>query len=391
MHLLLLSFYYSPDIGPGALRAKSMVEALIKYGPSDLKIDVITTMPNRYHTFKVLAEEIEQSEKLTIHRIKIPEHKNRMLNQSLCFFLYVIRARKLLLKKKFDIVVVTSGRLMSAFIGACVAKINHAKLYLDIRDLFTEAMQDLLAYMSFLSRIIIPILKIIEKWTFKAANKINVVSPAFVSHIKKISPNLSPSVFTNGIDEEFLYNDFKPKKNNKNITILYAGNIGEGQGLDSILPEAASYFKNIHFKLIGDGGARKKLIDKIQLKSLSNIELLKPIPRNELINEYREADILFLHLNNFKAFQKVLPSKIFEYAATGKPILAGASGYSAEFLKEKILGVEIFDPFNLDEMKISLQKLLKYNVLFDRKSFCKLYLRKNIMENLAKDILSLHK
>jgi len=32
-----------------------------------------------------------------------------------------------------------------------------------------------------------------------------------------------------------------------------------------------------------------------------------------------DADVLFLHLNAYKAFEKVLPSKIFEYAATGRP------------------------------------------------------------------------
>ena len=54
----------------------------------------------------------------------------------------------------------------------------------------------------------------------------------------------------------------------------------------------------------------------------------------ELIKKYQEADILFLHLNNYKAFLKVLPSKIFEYSATHKPICAGVSGHSKEFLKK---------------------------------------------------------
>ena len=35
---------------------------------------------------------------------------------------------------------------------------------------------------------------------------------------------------------------------------------------------------------------------------------------------------LFLQLNNIKAFENVLPSKIFDYGSYNKPILAGVSG-----------------------------------------------------------------
>ena len=45
MRILVLSYYYPPDIGPGSLRAKSIVDALLEEGPSNLKIDVITTTP----------------------------------------------------------------------------------------------------------------------------------------------------------------------------------------------------------------------------------------------------------------------------------------------------------------------------------------------------------
>ena len=54
MRILVLSYYYPPDIGPGSLRAKSIVDALLDEGPSNLKIDVITTKPNRYHSLNIL-------------------------------------------------------------------------------------------------------------------------------------------------------------------------------------------------------------------------------------------------------------------------------------------------------------------------------------------------
>ena len=85
-----------------------------------------------------------------------------------------------------------------------------------------------------------------------------------------------------------------------------------------------------------------------------------------LLEHYRKADILFLHLNNFRAFEKVLPSKIFEYAATGKPILAGVSGYASKFLREQIVGVQVFNPCDIVGMTAGLNKLLSGPKFFDR-------------------------
>ena len=90
MRILILSFYYPPDIGPGALRAKSIVDALIKEGPSDLKIDVLTTMPNRYHSLNIPALQHEVSSKISINRFVLPKHKNGILDQSKAFFSFPI-------------------------------------------------------------------------------------------------------------------------------------------------------------------------------------------------------------------------------------------------------------------------------------------------------------
>ena len=52
------------------------------------------------------------------------------------------------------------------------------------------------------------------------------------------------------------------------------------------------------------------------------------------MSEYDKASILFLHLNDYEAFYKVLPSKIFEYATTGKPIIAGVNGFAKDVISK---------------------------------------------------------
>ena len=59
--------------------------------------------------------------------------------------------------------------------------------------------------------------------------------------------------------------------------MVYAGNIGEGQGLEKIIPQTAKRLPNINFVIIGDGGSKKLLIDKINYLSLKNITLKKPV------------------------------------------------------------------------------------------------------------------
>ena len=100
MRILLLSFYFPPDIGPGPLRAKSIVDALIEEGPTDLKIDVITTMPNRYHSLNISALKYEDSTKVSIKRISLPKHKSGMFDQARAFIIFSIEVRKLILKRK---------------------------------------------------------------------------------------------------------------------------------------------------------------------------------------------------------------------------------------------------------------------------------------------------
>merc|ERR1711991_1100235 len=121
-----------------------------------------------------------------------------------------------------------------------------------------------------------------------------------MSYINKKAPHLTPTVYTNGIDEIFTKTEFSSKKKNSKPIVLYSGNIGYGQGLDRVIPEVASLNKDMDFKIIGDGGTKSSLVKKVNSYGLSNVHIIEPMPRHKLINEYKLADILFLHLNNYK-------------------------------------------------------------------------------------------
>jgi glycosyltransferase involved in cell wall biosynthesis len=390
LKLLVLSFYYTPDIGPGPLRAKAIVDALAALGDEHLEVDVLTTQPNRYHSLNNNVPSLERLSSVTVRRLSLPEHKSGMLDQALAFRSFASQVLEATAGKQWDVVIATSSRLMTATLGTCVARRSRAALYLDVRDLFTSAMEDVLSKSPL--RALMPAFKMLEFFTFRSAKKINVVSAGFAPHIRSIAPAVDLSQYTNGIDEEFLAADFFSTEvdESRATRILYAGNIGDGQGLHRIVPEVAGLMKEqAEFRLIGDGGKRTELKAALEQRAIKNVVLLDPMPRQSLFEQYRLADVLFLHLNDYKAFHKVLPSKIFEYAAIGKPILAGVSGYAAEFLRERVPGVEVFEPCNVDMMRQSFHKLLSGPRMIDRRDFCSRYLRRNIMGEMAKDIYAL--
>lgn len=383
MKVLLLSSNYPPDLGPGSLRAHSIASALAER--NGVELTVITTSPNRYKSISVPAASEEVNNGIKIKRIAIPKHKNGLLDQAISFLIFALGVRRAIKASEYDIVVSTSSRLMTASLSAWVSNKIEARLHLDIRDLFVDTMDDV--FKDHPVRFLIPIFRYLERWTFRKAATVSLVSQGFVDYVKDIVPDVPVDIFTNGIDEQFVSTNHCPSIKRDPPTVLYAGNIGEGQGLENILPQSANRFgSRIRFLVIGDGGRRRVLESAIS--NCPNVVLMEPIGREALIDQYREADVLFLHLNDYQAFLKVLPSKIFEYGATGKPILAGVTGYAADFLNSHVTGAEVFNPCDVNGMVDSLQRLLAGPRSFDRSGFCEDFNRKKIVDRLALFVLA---
>lgn len=382
--VLVLTSFYHPDLSAGSFRCLAFVEELSKF---NLDIHVITTSPNRYDSFKVKAKNFESNKNIRINRVKVPAHKNGIFGQIKTFYSFYSEAKNISDNNSYDLVYATSSKLFTAFLGARVARKKNIPLYLDIRDLFIDTVSSIFPLK--ISFFINPFLRVIENYSFNTAKKINIVSKGFIKYFEEYHGEKSLSYYTNGIDSEFINKSVKSPVNKctkkKIINILYAGNIGEGQGLHKIIPFIAKELEGkAHFKVIGAGGMRQDLIDKSIEFKLDNIEITEPIPRERLIKEYIKSDVLFLHLNNYDAFLKVLPSKLFEYASINRPILAGISGYSAEFARHEITDCSIFEPLNYKEAVTKI-KSLNFDVS-PRVSFIKKYSRESIMIKMAKDV-----
>ncbi|MBJ2240679.1 glycosyltransferase family 4 protein [Pseudomonas sp. MF6768] len=387
VRILLLSFYYPPDLAAGSFRVEALVRALLEQNNCKLHIDLITTQPNRYHSYKAPAESTQGFSRLSITRIDLPPHKNGVVDQAKAFLSYALGARKAARGKNYDLVVASSSRLMTAALGASISFQSKTPLYLDIRDIFVETLPEL--YPGMVGRTMTYFFSWVERLTIRQATQVNLISPGFLGYFNERYPHRYFSTHTNGVDDLFLQpltNLEKLRAPSTELKIVYAGNIGAGQGLDRIIPAMAEQLEGLaQFYIIGDGGAADKLRQALASKNISNVKLIAPTKRSNLIDHYREADILFLHLNTFKSFRRVLPSKLFEYAATGKPILAGLGGYARQFTKSKIANATVFEPGDLNGAMEALNRLELTSI--NRSVFVEDYSRVAIQQRMALDVL----
>lgn len=387
LRILILSFYYSPDLSAGSFRAAALVLALRKKLPRGAEIEVITTVPNRYRSFVMGAPAAESDDGFSIRRIVLPPHRGGMLDQSRAFLTYWRQVMSYVVGRDYDLVIGTSSRLMTAVLAARVAQKKNSLLYLDIRDIFVDTISDVLPRR--VVPIVKPVFKSLEKWAINRSNKVNLVSEGFAEYFKTRYPYQKYSYFTNGIDVEFAVNQVDSSRDRRvreGLTIVYAGNLGAGQGLEFILPDIAKKMTGqAVFRVIGDGGRKELLRSKLAAAAVSNVVLLDPVNRNKLIEEYENADVLFLHLNDYEAFKKVLPSKIFEYAATGKPIWAGVSGYASVFIKREVSNSAVFQPCDATSALDAFKRLVIQQTA--RQNFINKFSRDTIMDAMALDIL----
>jgi glycosyltransferase involved in cell wall biosynthesis len=387
LRILVLSFYYEPDLCAGSFRTTPLVAALRARAPAGTQFDVLTTLPNRYHSFAREAAEDESHPGLHIHRIKLPPHRSDMRGQSRAFMHFARAVRAYVAGRDYDLVFATSSRLMTATLGAWIARDKGARLYLDIRDIFVDTINDVLP--RGIGRPLSLLLGCVESWTLRRADCINLVSPGFAEYFRARYPDRRLSWFTNGIDPEFVQ-PVAPRTREPGapITILYAGNIGEGQGLHCIIPGLAQALRGrARFVVIGDGGRRAQLAAAIEAAGCDNVTLQPPVGRTELRAAYQTADVLFLHLGAQPAFELVLPSKVFEYAALGKPLLAGVGGYAARFITAEVSNSAVFAPEDVAGAIAALDTLTLTDQA--RPQFVTRYARSNIVMAMADDVLSL--
>lgn len=129
-----------------------------------------------------------------------------------------------------------------------------------------------------------------------------------------------------------------PMKTHKNFVVGFHGYYLPLQGVPIIL-EAAKLIKDksIVFHLLGSGVEYAKCRDLADSLHLNNTEFFGKIPYEELAGFISNADIyLGGHFSNSLKAGLVIPNKVFEAIAAGKPVIVGESVAMKELFKHGV-------------------------------------------------------
>lgn len=138
-------------------------------------------------------------------------------------------------------------------------------------------------------------------------------------------------------------------------TLVYTGSLSTEKGA-AFLAEAASRMENVNFVIIG--GNPKESAALAERNKYTNLFMHPNVPHKEIPSILQDADILIMpYMPEGDLIPYMSPLKLFEYLATGKPILSSDLSVLRPFLidGENCL---LFSPGSQDSLCAQVNRLL---------------------------------
>ncbi len=335
--LLIVSNYYPPEKGAAANRIEQLAKKLVQ---NNYKVTVVCPLPNypegaifKNYKGKFFVNEIQdgiQVNRLWIYPSVSKNIFKRILSIfsfSLCLFFY------LFFKKTPHKIVIQSPPLLLSSIAVFVLSFKRKKIILNISDLWPHAAIEL-GVLKANTRSHKMLLKF-EKYIYSKATLILGQSNEILDHLTTIIPEPKGKLYRNFPDHAVKEMALKEPKDTT-IRIFYAGLLGVAQGVYEICQYIHLKGTNIELHIFGDGAERVQIEDFIKNNPENNIYFHGMLDRKDLHERLKEFDIAFVPLTT-RIFGSV-PSKIFEYATLGFPILYFGGGEGEDIIYENELG-----------------------------------------------------
>lgn len=217
------------------------------------------------------------------------------------------------------------------------------KKVLDNRDLVWEYLDE----KSLLERLIKHSLKLVMRLSMKLFDHVMVTNDYEARILSEDYGMNEVDIVTNGIAAE-RYDKLSriERKQEEPFTITYVGNVGLAQNL-RVFVDAAKSLPDIRFLVIGDGVDMPSIREHVQQNRIENVDFTGKIEWEELEHYYRATMILYTELD--EKFSAAMPSKLYEYASTGLPIIYGGIGQAVTFV-EKLENATIIRPNDVEAL-----------------------------------------
>lgn len=348
MKILIVTQYFYPE----NFKSNDMAFELQKRGHD---VTVLTGIPNYPegkifdgYSFSENREQVVNGVKI-IRALLLPRGKGGGIRLFLNYFSWAffasLKARKLSSKEKYDAVIVHEPSPITQFYPAlAVKRLQKTPVYFWVMDLWPESLE---IAGGIKNKFVLNFFtKMVQKF-YSESEKILITSKGFKKSIlekgnyeNKIEyfPNWAEDTISSGnlnypIPE--LPDGFK---------VMFAGNIGEAQDMESIMQAALQLKKhnNIKIILVGDGRKMPFVQDFIKEHDLQEtVYTLGRFPVEAMASFFNAADILLVSLKDDPIFNLTVPAKVQAYMSSGKPIMAMLNGEGAENIKEAECGFAV--------------------------------------------------
>lgn len=372
MRILFVSQYFPPEPGAPAARVSELAS---RWAAAGHEVAVVTGFPN--HPTGVVPEAYrgrwwmrEKHHGVEVLRVPIYATPNRgVLRRSVAYVSFSVSASVLGAawgaRRNVDVIVATSPQILVAVSGDIIRRVLRRPWVLEIRDLWPESIVDLGVFSR--GRPWTRALYRLERYLYRRADRLCGVTPAFARHwVRQGVPAEKIVTVENGVDRAC----FAPRPTaarhrakhgwGGDFVILYIGTHGLAQGL-GVLLDAAVHLRSersLRFVFVGDGAERSSLMRRAKDLALTRVEFHPSQPRADVPDWLSAADLAVVCLRDRPVFEQVLPSKMFEIMACGRPIVMASRGESAELLQRAGAGwiVPPEDPLALAEAILAAKR-----------------------------------
>lgn len=354
MNILYVSQYFPPEMGAPAARVSELSAQWVKAGHT---VTVLTGFPNhptgivpRAYRWKLWCLVwVETQDGIKIVRTWLLPFPNRgrvrrTLNY-VSFFISACLTGSFL--RRPDVVIATSPQLLVGLAGRWIARRKRVPFVLEVRDLWPESL--VAVGLSQPASRINRWLRRIADFLYRKCDLVVVVSSAFKNFlIEHYSVNPAKiAVVENGVETD-LFTPVGLKAvldTEKKFVVSYIGTIGLAHGLETVVQAALELQTNptrlpdLVFLVVGEGAGKERLIHLAAENQLPNLRILPQQPREKIPEIIRASDVCLVLLRKSEVFKTVLPTKLLEFMACGRPVIMGVEGEASRILLESGGGI----------------------------------------------------
>jgi len=365
--ILLITQWFDPEpTFKGLLFAKELVSR-------GFEVEVITGFPNYpggnlYEGYQLKLIQKEVIDGVLVTRVPLfPSHDKSKIGRIFNYlsFSFSSLVYGLFFSKRADVIYAYHPPLTVGISALIIKLFRRLPLVLDIQDMWPDTLKATgMISNSFLLGFISKLCNLI----YSCVTKIVVLSPGFRDLlVDRGVPEKKIEIIYNWADEKVLRikNDNMPQEFEgiKGFKVLFAGNVGQAQGLNVILDAALILKGNlpkIHFLILGQGLQLDDLKRRAKELGLDNVHFIPAVDLNKVGTFLGFADALLIHLNSDPLFKITIPGKTQAYMSVGKPIIMGVSGDASNLVTQADCGV-CFEP----EDSVALAEACKSLALLD--------------------------